>query len=374
MTESSFAAWLEGVSPGLEGKRFDVGSGGIRLGRSASCSIPIIDPMVSREHAEIRFLAGGYVIVDLGSSHGTWVDGQQVSEASLRPGARIRLGSSEFVFHMPQEAIPTAMVAGQPTVREASPIPARPVSGPSASGPPGAALPAALGSARAPGAAPSGSTPLPAKKRRGSRIVIGCGLAFILAVCGCGALLAVSLATGFPTGLAATVNQTLERLAGNPISSEDLALALAAPTVDERPEILENLGRPDEFDISFVQVEGGQVRLESWRYYRLGTRVDFADGVIVWTIDLELAPAGSLFPAWYDPTAFETGITMDEATALVTAASPAGFVPETIDLSEGGEDLAGGIMLVGDQITLGFEEGRLVYVETLGVTTQESDG
>jgi predicted component of type VI protein secretion system len=143
VTESSYAAWLEGISPGIEGKLFEVGPGGIRLGRSASCSIPIVDPMVSREHAEVRFLAGGYVIVDLGSSHGTWVDGQQVSEASLRPGARIRLGSSEFVFHMPQEAIPTAIVAGQPTVREASPIPARPVSGPSASGAPGAALPGA---------------------------------------------------------------------------------------------------------------------------------------------------------------------------------------------------------------------------------------
>jgi len=87
MTESSFAAWLEEVSPGLEGKRFDVGSGGIRLGGSSSGTIPVLDPMVSREHAEIRFLSGGYVIVDLGSSHGTWVDGQQVREASLRPGA-----------------------------------------------------------------------------------------------------------------------------------------------------------------------------------------------------------------------------------------------------------------------------------------------
>jgi len=206
------------------------------------------------------------------------------------------------------------------------------------------------------------------------KLPLGCGLALVVAVCGCGVLVAVSLATGFPMGLAATVNQTLERLAGNPISSEDLALALSAPTVDERPEILENLSRPDEFDISVVQAEGGHVRLESWRYYRLGTRVDFADGVIVWTIDLELAPGGSVLPAWYDPTAFETGMAIDEATALLTAVSPAGTAPETIDLAEGGEDLAGGVMLVGDQITLGFEEGRLVYVETLGVTTQESGG
>lgn len=205
------------------------------------------------------------------------------------------------------------------------------------------------------------------------KLLIGCGVAIVVAVCGCGALVAVSLATGFPSGLAAAVNQMLERFAGG-TSSQDLALALAAPTVDERSQILENLGRPDEFDISVVQVEGGEVRLESWRYYRLGTRVDFVDGVIVWTIDLELAPEGSIFPAWYDPTAFRTGMALDEATALVTTASPAGFVPEMIDLSAGGEDLAGGVMLVGDQITVGFEDGRLVYAETLGVSTGEGGG
>jgi hypothetical protein len=195
----------------------------------------------------------------------------------------------------------------------------------------------------------------------------------LLAICGCAAVVTVGLITG-SGGLAATMNQLLGQAAMDvtpEITSEDLALALAVPMVDERPEVLDRLGRPDEFDISSVQVEGGQVRLESWRYYGFGTRVDFADGVIVWTIDLEPVAASTLFPAWYDPTAFEAGMTPQEVTALLASASPAGTVPETLDASEGGGDLAGLTLLVGDQITVGFEAGRLVYVETIGMTVQE---
>ena len=127
------------------------------------------------------------------------------------------------------------------------------------------------------------------------------------------------------------------------------------------------LGRPDAFDISFVAVEGGQVRMESWRYYQFGTRVDFVDGEAVWTMEIEPAPAGTLFAAWYDPTDFEAGMSGAEASRVIAAASPAGAAPERIDLAEGGEDLAGGSTLVGDQILVGLYEDRVVYVETVAL-------
>jgi hypothetical protein len=41
-------------------------------------------------------------------------------------------------------------------------------------------------------------------------------------------------------------------------------------------------------------------------------------------------------------------------------------------VSKGGADLTGLMMMVGDQITVGFENGGLVFVETLGMTAQES--
>lgn len=148
---------------------------------------------------------------------------------------------------------------------------------------------------------------------------------------------------------------------------ENLESALKAETVDDRPEILAYLGTPDAFDISIVEVEGVQVRLESWRYYQYGTRVDFVDGEAVWTIPIEPMPEGTIFAAWYNPLDIRTGMSAIEIIQVVTAASPAGTAPELIDLAEGGEDLAGGAALVGDQIMIGIENDQVVYVETIAL-------
>jgi hypothetical protein len=359
MTGPVLVAWLEGSGPATSGLRFDLGLESVRIGRGSTCQLALSDPMVSREHAEIRHQADGFAIVDLGSTHGTFVDDQRVQEARLRDGVRIRLGESEFVFRLAEDAIPTAMVGS------ISPHPAAPsrpdIPRPAPAKPPPAVPPS-----------PTAGTPIaaPPKPRPVSRWLIGCGVLAALAVCGCVGLYVAAVLAESSGGILAR----LKGDASNSYTAEDLQLALAVPAVDERPAILENLGRPDEFDISVVQVEGGQVRLESWRYYGLGTRVDFADGVIVWTIDLEPAAERTFFPAWYDPTDFRTDMTTEDVAELLTAASPAGTVPERIDLSEGGEELAGTEMLVGDQITAGFEDGKLVYVETIGVTTQEGGG
>jgi hypothetical protein len=361
MTGSVPVAWLEGSGPATRGRRFDLGLESVRIGRGSACQLALSDPMVSREHAEIRHQADGFAIVDLGSTHGTFVDDQRVQEAWLRDGVRIRLGESEFVFRLAEDAIPTAMVG---SVSSPPPTPSRPDFPRPASAKPPPAVPPS----------PTAGTPIaaPPKQRAVSRWLVGCGVAAALAVCGCVGLYVAAVLAESSGGLLARLKGVAPE--GNSYTAEDLRLALAVPVVDERPAILENLGRPDEFDISVVQVEGGQVRLESWRYYGLGTRVDFTDGVIVWTIDLEPGTAGTFFPAWYDPTQFETDMTIEEATALLTAASPAGTVPERIGLSEGGEDLAGVELLVGDQITVGFEDGKLVYVESIGVTMQEGGG
>lgn len=146
--------------------------------------------------------------------------------------------------------------------------------------------------------------------------------------------------------------------------------ALVMGTVDDRPGVMEELGRPDAFDISIVQIVGGEVRMESWRYFQYGTRVDFIDGEAVWTMEIDPMPEGTIFAAWYDPLAFKTGMTVEEASTLASQASPAGMVPVSIDISEGGEDLASGLLLAGDQILLGLENGRLVYVETIAMVPE----
>jgi hypothetical protein len=319
----------------------------------------VTDPMISREHAEIRYESGAFTIADLGSTHGTFVNGQQVRHAALYDGSLIRLGESEFIFHVTQDAVPTSMVGAGPAPMAASPAPAPRPLAPSAPPRPPSFAPAAVSQP------PSPAAPKRSGARRGW--LIGCGIALLLALCGCGLIFVLSSLGALPFGL-----DVLSGGGSGQYTPEDLALALAMPTIDQRPEILANFGPPDEFEISIVQVEGGQVRREAWRYYGYGTRIDFVDGEIVWTIDLEPGSTQALFPAWYDPTTFETGMAIDEARQALIEASPAGFVPEEIDLAEGGEDLAGGRMLVGDQIMLVFDQGVLAYAETFGVTLDEA--
>jgi len=183
------------------------------------------------------------------------------------------------------------------------------------------------------------------------------------------------LACRFSSFLPGSEQETEDQLpAGNlpaeGVSTQELTEALASAPVDDRLDVLAELGKPDAFDISVLQVEGGEVRMESWRYYQYATRVDFVDGEAVWTMEIETVPEGTLFAAWYDPLDFETGMTTGEVSALLAQASPAGTLPTYIDLSEGGEDLHGGMILAGDQILVGLENDRLVYVETVALAPE----
>ena len=61
----------------------------IRIGRGAACDVrfdPQVDTRVSAYHAEIRFSKGHYVIVDVGSSNGTLLNGKMVRQHRLRSG------------------------------------------------------------------------------------------------------------------------------------------------------------------------------------------------------------------------------------------------------------------------------------------------
>ena len=68
----------------------------IRIGRGAACDVrfdPQVDTRVSAYHAEIRFSKGHYVIVDVGSSNGTLLNGKAVREHRLRSGDKLRFGA-----------------------------------------------------------------------------------------------------------------------------------------------------------------------------------------------------------------------------------------------------------------------------------------
>ncbi|HEX4154921.1 MAG TPA: SpoIIE family protein phosphatase [Acidobacteriaceae bacterium] len=63
------------------------------IGRDPESQLVFTQTFISRRHAEIVWENGSFVIRDLGSRHGIYVDGKPVTEHTLRTGDRIRLGS-----------------------------------------------------------------------------------------------------------------------------------------------------------------------------------------------------------------------------------------------------------------------------------------
>lgn len=73
------------------------------LGRDASADLVLDDPGVSRQHAEIRITHDGphqqVIIRDLGSTNGSYVNGDQVGTEQLTEGDRVTMGSTTLIFH-----------------------------------------------------------------------------------------------------------------------------------------------------------------------------------------------------------------------------------------------------------------------------------
>lgn len=71
----------------------------ISIGRASDCTIPIKDRYLSRKHAEIVAVPNGWMLKDLGSANGTYLNGTRVErDEILKTGDRIRLGDTEIVF------------------------------------------------------------------------------------------------------------------------------------------------------------------------------------------------------------------------------------------------------------------------------------
>src|SRR5258708_26714545 len=70
----------------------------INIGRRQDNQVVLDDPRVSRQHAQLRQRFGRYVLYDLGSSGGTFVNGQAIHEWILKPGDVISLAGVGFVY------------------------------------------------------------------------------------------------------------------------------------------------------------------------------------------------------------------------------------------------------------------------------------
>lgn len=75
----------------------------LRLGRGVENDVVLedADKTVSRFHAELRQEGDEYVLIDLNSQNGTWIEGQRIQRAAVTPGTTIALGHFRLVIEDP---------------------------------------------------------------------------------------------------------------------------------------------------------------------------------------------------------------------------------------------------------------------------------
>jgi len=72
----------------------------INMGRDSSNEIVIDDPKSSRQHAKIKLEGDNFVIYDLASSNGTFVNGEKITSVKLNDGDEIKIGDTVFAFKL----------------------------------------------------------------------------------------------------------------------------------------------------------------------------------------------------------------------------------------------------------------------------------
>ena len=81
------------------GQRHEIGRPRLVLGRSKDADVQIVDPNVSRRHAELRHEGSDYWLIDLDSTNGVEVRGKRVKRLKLEDGTRFTIGSTEIAFN-----------------------------------------------------------------------------------------------------------------------------------------------------------------------------------------------------------------------------------------------------------------------------------
>ena len=91
---------LVAVNGPLSGRTFYLDESRVSIGRLESNDIRLEDLYVSRHHSLIRNEGDEYIIEDLNSANGTYLNGERVKTGSLNEGSIIQIGASRFLFKL----------------------------------------------------------------------------------------------------------------------------------------------------------------------------------------------------------------------------------------------------------------------------------
>jgi len=80
------------------GSRFALDDALVTAGRHPDSMIFLDDITVSRRHAEVRKVDGGYTVTDVGSLNGTYLNRERVEQAPLHDGDELQIGTFKLLF------------------------------------------------------------------------------------------------------------------------------------------------------------------------------------------------------------------------------------------------------------------------------------
>ncbi len=182
------------------GQVFHLDAHSLIIGRDPMSDITINDPEISRQHARLTLMEEGFQIEDLGSTNGTFVNGQRLSNepVSLQPGQAINMGSGVRLVYeiagtlesdvstMVDEAPPwTAASAAPPLAITESPAD-QPASSPVYASPPtfhSSAAPSPYQSTSEPNYAPLVPPGEPPNKKRRNMTIVAVVLLLLCCCC-----------------------------------------------------------------------------------------------------------------------------------------------------------------------------------------------
>jgi diguanylate cyclase (GGDEF)-like protein len=86
------------ISGAEMGRRIDLTHEEVSIGRSDQCTVCVNSDLVSRRHAVINRILGHYIVVDLKSTNGTFVNDQRIERAELKDGDLLRTGKTVLKY------------------------------------------------------------------------------------------------------------------------------------------------------------------------------------------------------------------------------------------------------------------------------------
>jgi pSer/pThr/pTyr-binding forkhead associated (FHA) protein len=93
--------WSLRADSGIEKGQIIPISGLMEIGRALECDISILEPSLSRKHAELEIHNGDLVLTDLGSANGTYVNGKKVEKIRLSDKDVIQFQNIRFTVNAP---------------------------------------------------------------------------------------------------------------------------------------------------------------------------------------------------------------------------------------------------------------------------------